>query len=246
MFTPRIIANAFIKGWVRSRSGPNTTLSRLGPLKHIRFDRPLGTPPLNDEFFAFRLEPDEVVKLIQARYPNLPHWLTVLDSASAESQAAYEAHGYALRALEYLMVRSLNKPPFTNGAPTTTNHVLVRRVETAGEADWFNAAKGSETVSEAKLLDPSINFYYIEIGEYIVARGRAILVDGRFVVIDDVFTHPDYRRRGLATALMVQMLTDALQAGARQSVLAASQAGRQLYQKLGYQDVAPLLVFISA
>lgn len=245
MLTPRIIANAFIKGWVRSRSGPNTTLSSLGPLKHIHFDRPLGAPPLSDEFFAFRVEPDEVVNLIQARYPNLPHWLTVLDSASEESQASYETHGYSLRALEYLMVQPLKKPPFMDGARTVTEDVPVKRVETADEAGWFNAAKGAETVSEAKLLDPSINFYYIKSDDYIVARGRSILVDGRFVVIDDVFTHPDYRRRGLATALMVQILADAQHAGAHQSVLAASQTGRQLYQKLGYQDVAPLLIFIS-
>lgn len=51
----------------------------------------------------------------------------------------------------------------------------------------------------------------------------------------NVWTHPDYRRRGLATQLIRALIDEARQAGVSNIDLSATEEGRPVYEKLGFE-----------
>jgi GNAT superfamily N-acetyltransferase len=55
-----------------------------------------------------------------------------------------------------------------------------------------------------------------------------------------VATREEARGRGLATALMIRALEDARERGCGTSTLQATQAGRPIYERLGYRDLGPI------
>ncbi|HEY1716555.1 MAG TPA: GNAT family N-acetyltransferase [Solirubrobacteraceae bacterium] len=58
-----------------------------------------------------------------------------------------------------------------------------------------------------------------------------------------VNTDPDWRRRGIARAMTATALDGARQAGARSAGIDASEAGRELYLRLGFEDAAVITRF---
>jgi len=70
------------------------------------------------------------------------------------------------------------------------------------------------------------------------ARGRVLLHRGT-AIFDRIETEPAHRRRGLATHLMGALEAVAAQAGVSDRLLVATEAGRALYLRLGWQEVAP-------
>lgn len=58
-----------------------------------------------------------------------------------------------------------------------------------------------------------------------------------------MFVKAEYRRRGIARALLTRMLRDDRAAGTAASVLLASHAGSALYPTVGYETIGALLMF---
>ena len=54
--------------------------------------------------------------------------------------------------------------------------------------------------------------------------------------INSLYTSPEYRGRGIATALMDRLVADAKAHGARRLWVGASRMGRRVYQKYGFRD----------
>ena len=65
-------------------------------------------------------------------------------------------------------------------------------------------------------------------------NGNFDIVSGRQAIIQNVFTEPDWRRRGLGTLLMKEIIAWSKQTGIESLVLHASKQGRPLYEKLGF------------
>ena len=64
----------------------------------------------------------------------------------------------------------------------------------------------------------------------------------RFGTVTGVFVEPDMRRRGIATRLMQEIHTYFERKGCRGSILDTdAEAARQLYQKVGYQEITRTL-----
>jgi GNAT superfamily N-acetyltransferase len=61
-----------------------------------------------------------------------------------------------------------------------------------------------------------------------------------------VNTDPDWRRRGIARAMTATALRTAQQAGARHAGIDASDAGRELYLRLGFEDATVVTRFRSS
>lgn len=58
--------------------------------------------------------------------------------------------------------------------------------------------------------------------------------------VDDLFTHPDFRRRGLASALIHRCVADCREHGAKAVVIVADPADtpRRMYAAMGFRPVA--------
>lgn len=66
------------------------------------------------------------------------------------------------------------------------------------------------------------------------ADGKFEIVSGRQAIIQNVYTEPDWRRHGLGTLLMKEIIAWSQKTGIESLVLHASDEGRPLYEKLGF------------
>ena len=64
--------------------------------------------------------------------------------------------------------------------------------------------------------------------------GEAGIAEGRHAIILNVFTEPDWRRRGVAALLMQHIIDWSRQERLDRLILHASKEGRALYQRLGF------------
>jgi GNAT superfamily N-acetyltransferase len=67
-----------------------------------------------------------------------------------------------------------------------------------------------------------------------VTNGQFEIVSGRQAIIQNVFTDPEWRRRGLGTLLMKEIIAWSKKTGIESLVLHASDEGRPLYERLGF------------
>ncbi len=66
------------------------------------------------------------------------------------------------------------------------------------------------------------------------ALGKFEIVSGQQAIIQNVYTEPAWRRRGLGTLLMKEIIAWSRKTGIDSLVLHASDEGRALYEKLGF------------
>ena len=66
------------------------------------------------------------------------------------------------------------------------------------------------------------------------ADGRVRIAEGRHAIVLNVYTDPDWRRRGLGELLMREVMAWARAERLDRLVLHASDAGRPLYERLGF------------
>lgn len=67
-------------------------------------------------------------------------------------------------------------------------------------------------------------------------NGENRIAEGRHAIILNVFTEPSWRRQGVALLLLKQIIDWARTERLDRLVLHASEAGRSLYQRLGFVD----------
>lgn len=85
----------------------------------------------------------------------------------------------------------------------------------------------------------------IDAGGTTAASGRVVL-HGKTAVFDQIETHELHRRKGLGSAVMLELDRLAVQARVSERLLVATEAGRALYLALGWQVLAPYSTFITA
>jgi GNAT superfamily N-acetyltransferase len=66
------------------------------------------------------------------------------------------------------------------------------------------------------------------------AKGKIDIVGGRQALIQNVYTEPEWRRRGLASLLTKAIIDWAREQGISSVVLHASDDGRRVYERLGF------------
>jgi GNAT superfamily N-acetyltransferase len=65
-------------------------------------------------------------------------------------------------------------------------------------------------------------------------RGKIEIVAGKQAIIQNVYTEPEWRRRGLAALLISTILDWTREEGIKSVVLHASDQGRRVYERLGF------------
>jgi GNAT superfamily N-acetyltransferase len=77
--------------------------------------------------------------------------------------------------------------------------------------------------------------------EETAASGWAAVV-GTDAVADRIETAEEHRRKGLGTAVMSALASEAVRMGAKHGILVASAAGRALYETLGWHTIADVVI----
>ncbi|WP_433222940.1 GNAT family N-acetyltransferase [Dactylosporangium sp. CS-047395] len=143
-------------------------------------------------------------------------WLTVPTTDPDRAAAALTSAGLVLlRTSEQMMTIDLRTHPRPAVPPT------YRLVLESADARVSVAVFGS--------------------GDAWAARGHAGLA-GRIAVADRILTGPDHRRRGLAAAVMGELAAAAVERGADQGILVASEEGQRVYGMLGWTPAAQVLI----
>lgn len=88
----------------------------------------------------------------------------------------------------------------------------------------------------AVLDEPGFTGYLARAGGQPVATGLGVVVDGT-VGVFNIGVHPRQRGSGLGRAVTVRVLADGFAAGADVAYLHPSEAGRRLYESIGFRDV---------
>lgn len=158
---------------------------------------------------------------------------------------------YVFPALDAVRLRRL-------GAAIREPHVLLKlpvepdAVQAVLGRDWVSVRTGwfmRIELPTGSAEDPE--GYRVEVEEGATSQYRVLAVDGteaaraRLTVlgvhasVDSVDTEPAFRRTGLASALMRRMSADARRKGASIGLLTSTDAGRTVYERLGWTLLAP-------
>ena len=196
-----------------------------------------------EEWIAHGVAPNEIDRI--ARQQTRGRFTICTICANGESdqemRAEFKALGYRLNATEPLMVHSLND------IPTFARPAHLERVTTMAMAERVNkVARSRQLIPEHLPSDDSLHTpirqYVALIDGEIVGRVASI-VAGENTWVSNMFVAPEFRRRGIARALMAQMLVDDRAAGVQQSVLLATHTGAKLYPIVGYEQIGMLYIY---
>jgi len=156
----------------------------------------------------------------------------------APLRSGYKELGYRLMTTEFFMVHDLKR------IKKVDVPVEIERVTTPAMADALAKAAGQRQILPAYLdmTSTPMRAYVARDGEKIVGWVSSIAAAG-CAWCNNMFVLPEYRRRGIARALMTKMLQDDKAFGARANVLLASHAGAKLYPIVGYQQIGMLYMY---
>ncbi len=109
--------------------------------------------------------------------------------------------------------------------------------------DMGEVEKQSFAYYRTALADESHTAYLVFDGENVVGAGGVSYyqvmptyhnVSGRKAYIMNMYTHPDYRRKGIACRTLELLVEDAREKGITAVSLEATDMGRPLYEKFGF------------
>lgn len=249
MNTPENITRAieaFVRGFTFTRSFTHPYEGeQVGAMWAMR-DAPRGgkSPKYRtEEWVVHGIAPKEIDRLVRAQTRGRFTICTICANGEPdeEMRAEFKELGYRLNATEPFMIHSLED------IPAFEQPVLLERVTTISMADRVNKAARSRQVLPEHLpnddsLHTPIRQYVALVEDEIVGRVASIEA-GEDTWVHNLYVTPKFRRRGIARALMSQMLLDDRAAGVRQSVLLATHTGAKLYPILGYEQIGVLYIY---
>jgi GNAT superfamily N-acetyltransferase len=224
------------------RPKPGVTTQEIGPVQWTHYDKPVWWE--TDYFGAVEAEPAEVIRIVRACQPG-PHLIGVVTTDPEGVLAPYSELGYQTvpsERLETIMARSLR------GFTREEERYPVQLVQTEEQRLFYNTIippdDGHGQMQIHELGDPSLHHYFVEMDGHCVCYAKAIQSSPTAVVVEPLGTRQEYRRRGIATALMHRLHADAADGGAELCVINASWMGVLLYSTLGYEIVAYIQKFV--
>ena len=108
--------------------------------------------------------------------------------------------------------------------------VLERMFERGEYIGWLASPKGEEKI----VGGAGVQLRQVPPHPQAKPNGKIDIVSGRQAIILNVFTEPEWRRRGLAALLIKRIIDWTRDEGIGSLVLHASHEGRALYDRLGF------------
>jgi len=167
-------------------------------------------------------------------------YIRPMEENDSQIRAEFRALGYRLMVTEPFFVHRL-----LTVEPVEEPFQIVQ-VRTAAEANLLaKAARKRQILPKHLTADPPPIWEYMAMdGDKPVGWvGCVDVFETGFSWCTGMFVQAEYRRRGIARALMTRMLTDDRNADSKGNVLLASHTGAKLYPLLGYEQIGELLMF---
>jgi GNAT superfamily N-acetyltransferase len=148
---------------------------------------------------------------------------------------------------EYLMATPLNPPEPGNAAAAagrvqpTAGAAAGLLQPTTGAAGLLQPTAGAAGLMQLTAAGDALIHLTVELDGVTAAQGKVAVWDN-YATFDQIVTEPAYRRRGLGSVVMRELAATAFQQGARTGVLVATEAGRALYTRLGWDLISTLNV----
>lgn len=198
----------------------------------------------NLEFFTGENPPSQVKSHILAFLKNntQEHVVSVFSEKLNQLIPAYRDQGYLHAWSNILMVRKL--PP--REKISWPSGVEIRSITTIQDVSLANTIEPDYPCSTNGLDEPVIhNLMAFYKGE-VCAKSQIITLPGKYAYLADIFTHPDFRRKGISTTLLQEMHQLALDAGNSMSLLVPSKMTREfdLFQKFSYQVLIEMALLV--
>jgi GNAT superfamily N-acetyltransferase len=218
---------------------------RHGPLWILRDVEAQHGRSRREEIFAFGAPPAEIARAVRDYQPRGLYALAPVigpGEDEAEVKVVYKSLGYRLGFTEPLFVCDLA------GRGPVPSPWRISRVTSLEEAKRVSLQVFGKPARKLRAEDltapkPQMRLYWVEVDGHAVAAARSLMPGRGVTWLHDVATLPDYRRRGIATALINHILAEDAILGSKRSVLLASLAGSKLYPRLGYRQVALMQIY---
>ncbi len=196
------------------------------------------------EFFTGDFPPAQINKQILSILQNEPeeHIVNIFSENLHQLIPAYRDLGYLHAWSNILLVRKLA----SREKNTLPSGVEIKFVKTTQDVALVNSMEPDYPTSTNGLDNPAIhNLMAFYMGE-VCAKAQVITLPGKYAYIADIFTHPDFRRKGISTILLQEMHQIALSAGNGMSVLVPSKMTREfdLFQKFSYQKLIEIALLV--
>jgi GNAT superfamily N-acetyltransferase len=228
-------------GFVRSRTHPYLA-ERLAPGIWRLADAPRRSGDYRrDEFTVWDTSPEQAVEVAAAA--NSGRWvichLLRAGESDRELRAAYKALGFRLTGTEEFFAHSLE------AIPSVPEPFPIERVTRAEQLAALARATGARPRPlEQHIGDTPALRQYMALDDAVPVGWVSSIVTRPGCWCSSMWVQPDYRRRGVARALMARMLRDDAAAGAPANVLLASHAGSKLYPVVGYESLGMLYLYV--
>ena len=185
---------------------------------------------------------DEVLALTQDFFGQYGAEYSIVYNASEQPEITFwlTNRGYTERVTSpFFLLRGLPRPENPNRdveiAPVTVEQQQTL-LETLYSTFFVGPEVGRCMVRPEHADDPTIHHYLAYLNGEVTGCATTLLAN-EVAGVWNVATLRQFRKLGIASALLMRILVDSADAGCPDSVLAASPMGRALYEQMGYQQV---------
>ena len=230
----------FARGFCFTRSFTHPYLAeRVGQIWVVR-DAPRKRGEYRrEEWIAYGVTPEEIDETARKHTRGRFAVCAIygVNESDQPLREGFKALNYRLGGTEPIMVHELKR------IPRFDSSVEILRVTTADLAERVNkAARSRQVLSEHLAKDSPLRQYVALVDDKPVGWVRSIDVE-QATWCSDMYVMPEFRRRGIARAMMAQMLRDDRAHGSKLAVLTASHAGAKLYPIVGYKQIGTLMLY---
>jgi GNAT superfamily N-acetyltransferase len=233
--SPQATIDAYLHASILlDRIVPGAAVDEIDGLRHIRYGRP--KVGVQHEIIAVGVERDRVLSVISARHDITPAYLATITPLDVGGQSVYERSGFTRVVRNTLMALRLpDVVPFADPS--------VKRLADPEALRNLALVRGDNVLDVDHFTD-DIHCYVLDLDGEPVSSALLIPSLHDTAVIEHVQTLPAYRRRGYGRWLLRALHAEAARMGMRQVVLGSNQAGRPLYDALGYTAICHIDVYL--
>ncbi|MFO0942014.1 MAG: GNAT family N-acetyltransferase [Pirellulales bacterium] len=249
---PADVIETFVRGHATTKSRTHPYLVEQVDGLWVMRDAPRKSPSADyrkEEWIVYGVPAEKVERVIRRESKG---WYFIGAFVDAEEcvetiRDDFKALGYRLLSSEFLFVHSLQR------IPQKKSFATVGRMKSKTQLLSYAQAARMRPMPETVLETSSEWWHYLatvqlpqdndQSAPKIVGWVSSIKTDTNSHWVSNLVVQESFRRKGIGSALLAQMLRDDRKREAKTSVLLASHTGALVYPGLGYQQLGTLLIF---